>query len=267
MLDYLRAAPQRMLTFRQIAFDADGDVFSRGRGRVWFGSPNKFRLEQDGEDPLIVVSDGETLMRFDPILNQATISTAGDLARDSALAVLAGGDIEGRFSFFAPARPDDDGRRRVLARPKTDDGAAREIEFLFDAESRLLRLSFVDEFENTIRLDFGAEAATDFPRIGFFASSSARRRHIRARRGRRLIRRRDWICNIIRAAEKQRNENQLPPAREFSYHRFGRVRHDRNFGTPGLAGEWRGSSARFTIGCCGATPLRRAKSRILSSST
>ena len=167
LLDYLRAAPQRMLTFRQIAFDADGDVFSRGRGRVWFGRPNKFRLEQDGEDPLIVVSDGETLMRFDPILNQAMISTAGDLARDSALAVLAGGDIEGRFSFFAPARPDDDGRRRVLARPKTDDGAAREIEFLFDAENRLLRLSFVDEFENTIRLDFGAEAATDFPESVF----------------------------------------------------------------------------------------------------
>ena len=167
LLDYLRAAPQRMLTFRQIAFDVDGDVFSRGRGRVWFGRPNKFRLEQDGEDPLIVVSDGETLMRFDPILNQATISTAGDLARDSALAVLAGGDIEGRFSFFAPARPEDDGRHRVLARPKTDDGAAREIEFLFDAESRLLRLSFVDEFENTIRLDFGAEAATDFPESVF----------------------------------------------------------------------------------------------------
>ena len=141
--------------------------FHAGAGGVWFGRPNKFRLEQDGEDPLIVVSDGETLMRFDPILNQATISTAGDLARDSALAVLAGGDIEGRFSFFAPARPDDDGRRRVLARPKTDDGAAREIEFLFDAENRLLRLSFVDEFETQSASISGPKRATDFPESVF----------------------------------------------------------------------------------------------------
>ena len=141
--------------------------FRAGAGACGLGAPTNSGSSKTAKTRSSSSPTARRSWRFDPILNQATISTAGDLARDSALAVLAGGDIEGRFSFFAPARPDDDGRRRVLARPKTDDGAAREIEFLFDAESRLLRLSFVDEFENTIRLDFGAEAATDFPESVF----------------------------------------------------------------------------------------------------
>ena len=104
-----------------------GGVLLAERGRL-------SRLASDG--------DGERIWNYEPDLSQVTVRTAGDILRDTPVALLAeGANLAERFEVEPIAEGKDSGLR---LRPKTDDADFRQIELWLESSGTPTRMRLHD---------------------------------------------------------------------------------------------------------------------------
>ena len=125
---FLERTPAARLTLFRDARDADGNQIGGGEARLWLARPDRFRLEHDPPEELVIVSDGTVLWTYEPDLLQATRRRYDEGASggggSGALAMLAGDAPEAHFQLSAAPVPDADGIRWVTATPRTDGGSS-----------------------------------------------------------------------------------------------------------------------------------------------
>jgi outer membrane lipoprotein carrier protein len=152
---FVRETSAARADFSQVVFDEAGERVSEAEGVLWFARPDKFRLEYKSPYRQMIVADGETVWFFDAGLNQVSIRPYSEIRGESAVEILAGGDIAA--SFVLAAAPPTGELSWVNAVPKNRDGTFRVVRLGFAATDDSLRVMVLeDNFENTTRLRFGA---------------------------------------------------------------------------------------------------------------
>ena len=114
-----------------------------GTARLMLLRPDKFRLEHDDEEGLLIVSDGETVWTYEADLAQAIRRPYASARRMGALAMLAGEAPESHFVLAAAAAADADGARWVTATPRagfdSDSDAGVNVRIGFSADGECLK--------------------------------------------------------------------------------------------------------------------------------
>jgi outer membrane lipoprotein carrier protein len=90
-------------TSRAVAFGAPSSADVESRGSVAFAKPGKMRWSYESPDPSLVVSDGETLVLYDPVHLEAQRLPVGEGYLSGAAIQFLLGEGEIRSSFHVSA--------------------------------------------------------------------------------------------------------------------------------------------------------------------
>ena len=154
---FLDSTPTAQITLTRRALDAGGEVLSEGPARILLARPDKFRLEHQGAEELLIVSDGETVWTYEPDLAQAIRRPRAGADGTGALAILAGDAPEAHFQLSAAPAADADGVRWVSVTPRVDaagdaGGSGLTVRAGFGADGELAELRLLDAFGGMVRL-------------------------------------------------------------------------------------------------------------------
>jgi outer membrane lipoprotein carrier protein len=142
-------------TTRSVAFGATGGGGgSESRGSVVFAKPGKMRWSYDSPEPSLVVSDGKTLVLYDPVHAEAQRLPVGEgyLSGAAIQFLLGEGDILSSFHVSALAcRADGADLELVPRTPATYEKLTIGVDF---ASGHILRTSIVDLLGNETRVVF-----------------------------------------------------------------------------------------------------------------
>ena len=129
------------------------------QGTIAYLKPGRMRWDYDPPHEQLVVTDGETVWLFDPLLDNVTMQPLGDVTQGTPLAFLLGvGNLTEDFRCRAHTRaPPSDGLNyvelvpidqiptleyiQIGADPVT---AALEVLFIVDTQGNLRKVSFID---------------------------------------------------------------------------------------------------------------------------
>lgn len=128
--------------FEQIQYEEDGVELARRSGRFSLARPGRFDWHYEQPYEQRMVCDGERIWNYEPDLAQVTVRTAGDILRDTPVALLAeGANLAERFEVETIAEGGDSGLR---LRPKTDDADFRQIELWLESSGTPTRMRLHD---------------------------------------------------------------------------------------------------------------------------
>lgn len=145
--------------FEQIQYGEDGIEVARRSGRFALARPGRFNWHYELPYEQRMVCDGERIWNYEPDLAQVTVRAAGDILRDTPVALLAeGANLTERFEV----EPIGEGGLRL--RPKTEDADFREIELWLEASGAPLRMRLHDPLGGISEIRFSD--ATSNPKIG-----------------------------------------------------------------------------------------------------
>ena len=104
--------------FEQDVFDEDGTLLQQSRGELMVERPNKLRWESREPFHYLLISDGETLWRYDADLEQLnTEAFSPELAQTPAL--IIGASIAELESRFEVAMNKQGARREFILKPRS----------------------------------------------------------------------------------------------------------------------------------------------------
>ena len=153
---FLERTPAAQITLAREVWDAEGNKREAGTARLMLLRPDKFRLEHDDDEGLLIVSDGETVWTYEADLAQAIRRPYASARRMGALAMLAGEAPESHFVLAAAPAADANGARWVTATPRagfdSDSDAGVNVRIGFSAEGELFEMRIADAFGGTVRL-------------------------------------------------------------------------------------------------------------------
>ncbi len=134
--------------------DTEGEIFSQISGKLWFARGGRFRAEYAPPEPLLVVSDGETLWTYEPELNQAIVRPLATIGGSFLLALSAAewGELRRNYRFAAALSEDDEGIRWVQAESRAQQSSVRAIRFGFAKNNQLQKLQMQDAFGGTVQI-------------------------------------------------------------------------------------------------------------------
>ena len=154
--EFLQNTPTAQITLTRLALNSDGETISEAPARILLARPDKFRLEHQGDEALLIVSDGETVWTYEPDLAQAIRRPRESAGGMGALAILAGEAPEAHFQLSAPPAADENGVRWVSAAPRVDsdesDGVGLTVRAGFGADGELSELQLRDAFGGVVKL-------------------------------------------------------------------------------------------------------------------
>lgn len=106
--------------FSQVVMSPSGAVKQRGTGEFTFSRPGKFRWEIKKPYPLLLLSNGSTVVSFDEDMGHATQKPIGNAMDSTPVALLFGSkDVDKLFNLKDEGRKD--GREWLMIRPKSKD--------------------------------------------------------------------------------------------------------------------------------------------------
>ena len=159
---FLEKTPAAQITLSREVWDADGEKISEGAARLMIRRPDKFRLEHDGPEALLIVSDGKTVWTYESDLAQAIRRPYASARGMGALAMLAGDAPEAHFQLSAAPLADENNIRWVSAVPRVDssatdadggvDGVGVTVRAGFSSDGELHELRMLDAFGGVVRL-------------------------------------------------------------------------------------------------------------------
>lgn len=126
--------------FEQIQYDEAGAELARRSGRFALARPGRFSWHYEQPYEQRMVCDGERIWNYEPDLAQVTVRAAGDILRDTPVALLAeGANLAERFEVEAI-----DGDKGLRLRPKTAEADFRQIELWLEASGMPQRMRLHD---------------------------------------------------------------------------------------------------------------------------
>lgn len=106
--------------FSQVVISPTGAVKQRGTGEFSFSRPGKFRWEIKKPYPLLLLSNGSTVVSFDEDMGHATQKPIGNAIDSTPVALLFGSkDVDKLFNLKEEGAKD--GKEWLLIRPKDKD--------------------------------------------------------------------------------------------------------------------------------------------------
>lgn len=106
--------------FSQVVISPSGAVKQRGSGEFTFSRPGKFRWEIKSPYPLLLLSNGNTVVSFDEDMGHATQKPIGNAMDSTPVALLFGNkDVDKLFDLKDEGTKD--GKEWLVIRPKQKD--------------------------------------------------------------------------------------------------------------------------------------------------
>ncbi|MES0874394.1 outer membrane lipoprotein chaperone LolA [Sinimarinibacterium thermocellulolyticum] len=135
--------------FEQVQYGEDGVEIARRSGRFALARPGRFDWRYERPYAQRVVCDGQRIWNYEPDLAQVTVRAAGDILRDTPVALLAeGANLTERFEV----EPIGDGGLRL--RPKAEDADFREIELWLEPSGAPRRMRLHDPLGGVSEIRF-----------------------------------------------------------------------------------------------------------------
>ncbi len=138
--------------FRQIQFDAAGNVVETSEGELAISRPDRFRWRYDSPYEQIIVADGKRLWLYDVDLEQVTVREQGESIRNSP-AMLLGGDAAALDAFRFVGTYTDGGQDWLRLEPVQPESDFRGVSLAF-ADGALLMMELEDPLSQTTRVEF-----------------------------------------------------------------------------------------------------------------
>jgi outer membrane lipoprotein carrier protein len=140
--------------FEQIQYDEDGGELARRSGRFALARPGRFSWHYEQPYEQRMVCDGERIWNYEPDLAQVTVRAAGDILRDTPVALLAeGANLAERFEVEAI-----DGDSGLRLQPRTADADFRQIELWLTPSGTPLRMRLHDPLGGISEIRFSEPA-------------------------------------------------------------------------------------------------------------
>jgi outer membrane lipoprotein carrier protein len=145
--------------FRQTAVNRTMNQTTEAKGTLYLKKPGKLRWEFATPTPQEIVSDGQKLWVYTPVLKQVNVAAAPQALAGPAGSFLQGlGQLREQFEvrFLNPAQPaDTDGLLVLNLTPKTPQPLLARLVLSVDPRSWLVRKAVLyDELGNEVRLVF-----------------------------------------------------------------------------------------------------------------
>lgn len=135
-------------TFKQTLSDDQGVLMQQSSGTVQAARPNKLRWLISAPDTQVIVSDGQTLWRYEADLEQLIVSSF-DAQGAGIPAKLLSGDIEALAQYTVTVEGHN---YRLMARDESNLFGQMTLSF---ADTRLAKIDIVDNFEQRTLIVFG----------------------------------------------------------------------------------------------------------------
>ena len=141
--------------FEQTVTNRFGDVLQVATGRMHLKRPMRLRWELDEPYPQLVVTNGETLMVYDPDLEQVTVQPLAEALSGSPAVFLTGtvADLRRNFTVLATEAPEAGGSRFELT-PVDPNAVYGELALTFAADGGLASIDIADHLEQLTRVTF-----------------------------------------------------------------------------------------------------------------
>lgn len=76
--------------FMQHVTDSKGNVLQKGEGEIWIKRPNKFNWHMIIPDKISLITDGNTIWFYNPLIEQVTVSWLKDAIDDIPIMLIVG---------------------------------------------------------------------------------------------------------------------------------------------------------------------------------
>ncbi|GAB3381179.1 outer membrane lipoprotein chaperone LolA [Spongiibacter taiwanensis] len=131
--------------FEQTVVDADGAVLQKSSGQISLQRPNKIRWQSTEPFNYLMISDGDTLWRYDADLDQLNTEPF-DPSLAQAPAMILGASIEQLDSNFDVAISKNGIERSFILTPKEEGGNFSQLVLHFN-QGKLIGMALVDTLE------------------------------------------------------------------------------------------------------------------------
>lgn len=129
--------------FEQTQLGDDGKVLATRGGTFQLARPGRFRWHYETPYEQLMVCDGERIWNYEPDLAQVTVRDAGDILRDTPVALLAEGRNLGERFTVTEAGMEGESQRLDLE-PKTADADFRRVELWLQPDGAPVRMRLHD---------------------------------------------------------------------------------------------------------------------------
>lgn len=148
----LSSAKSLKAEFSQTVYDSDGAVLQESHGDVALQRPNKVRWHSKQPFQYLLVSNGETLWRYDADLEQLNVEPFDpDLAQ--APTMILGASIEQLQKNFVVELKKQGAEHRFVLTPKNDAGNFSELVLHFN-QGKLTAMALIDALEQRTEITF-----------------------------------------------------------------------------------------------------------------
>jgi outer membrane lipoprotein carrier protein len=79
--------------FVQTVTDSEGQTVQQSQGRVWLQRPARFRWEITAPEEMLVISDGQTLWMYTPLLQQVTATHLRDALENTPFLLMSSNEL------------------------------------------------------------------------------------------------------------------------------------------------------------------------------
>lgn len=131
--------------FDQTVYDADGSVVQKSSGQIALQRPNKIRWQSTAPYNYLMISDGETLWRYDADLDQLNMEPF-DPSLAQAPAMILGASIEQLDENFDVAISKNGIERSFILTPKQVGGNFSELVLHFK-QGKLVGMALTDTLD------------------------------------------------------------------------------------------------------------------------
>lgn len=94
-------------TFSQQVTSAEGDVVQQGAGKLWIKRPNLFNWHVTSPDESVLISDGETLWFYTPLVEQATATWLKDATDNTPFILMTRNNLNDWRQYNVKQQNDD----------------------------------------------------------------------------------------------------------------------------------------------------------------
>jgi len=94
-------------TFSQQVTSAEGDVVQQGAGELWIKRPNLFNWHITSPDESVLISDGETLWFYTPLVEQATATWLKDATDNTPFILMTRNNLNDWMQYNVKQQNDD----------------------------------------------------------------------------------------------------------------------------------------------------------------
>ncbi|MBW3163320.1 outer membrane lipoprotein chaperone LolA [Ferrimonas balearica] len=133
----LAQLPEFEAQFEQVVTDPDGTLLQQGQGSLAMAVPNRFAWHQQAPEESVILSDGEDVYLYDPLLEQVSIYDLQDATGQTPLSLLSSND-EAEWAAYEVSQNGD-----CFTLTPTDADGIQTMAICFDGDA-IESLSLVD---------------------------------------------------------------------------------------------------------------------------